>query len=191
MITKEEDSRRLLMDLHLSEYQTLTARATNYIIMGGIVWPLMISFVGFLGAMWEHLSPSQSAQYGFFMIGWCSALGVQMALILWTFLACEQYKLVRYIEKDLRTRICQLVGSDGFWLFQKRPARRSRIARWFELMTEAWVMTGIIAVALFRLAMTHGFSLLDWIGLSLNLIIFSVLLFWGIRAAKIRQQWES
>ena len=91
MTMTEKDSKRSQLDLHLAEYEALTTRATNYIVMGTIIWPLMVSFVGFLAVIWEHLAPNQSVEYGFFIVIWCGTLGTQLALILWTFLVCEQY----------------------------------------------------------------------------------------------------
>lgn len=191
-MAKEEDKdRRFLIDLHLAEYQTLADRATNYIVGGTIVWPLMVSFLGFLVTVWEHLTPDRSTEYGFFILVWCGALGIQLALILWTYLVCEQYKLVLYIEKELRPRICSLVQSDDFWLIERKLRKHTSVNKWFELMTEFWVFLGIVIIVLFRYSVLRGFTFLDWIGLSLNLIVFGTLLFWGATAAKTHQKWGS
>ena len=191
MTAIEKDSRRSQLDLHLAEYEALTTRATNYIVMGTIIWPLMVSFVGFLAVVWEHLTPDQSCEYGFFIVIWCGTLGIQLALILWTFLVCEQYKLVLYIEKELRPRVSNLVGDENFWLYERKLRKQPRINKWFELTTDFWIFIFILAVVIFRLITSHEFVYWDWIGLSLNLAVFGVLLFWGVTAARIHQKWES
>ena len=150
----------------------------------------MVSFISFLAAIWQHLTPTQSDEFGFLIVFWGGTLGIQLALILWTFLVCEQYKIVFYIEKKLWPHIRTLVRTSDFWLYEQQLRERKQLKKWLELQTELWVFIIILAVVLFRLWTSHRFVLWDWIGLTANAVLFGVLVFWAITAAKIRQKWE-
>lgn len=181
------DTSHLLVQAHLNEYQALTTRATYYIAMSTAIWPLIFVYLGLLGTAWQHLSSADSAKFGFPMIVWGGLLGVQIALWFWTFLVCEQYRTVLYIERDLRQLVEAVVGTPSFWLYE----RRTRRARWLELQTEFWVVVLILTGALLRALVFPRFTSLDWIGLAVNVLVLSVLVWMAVSAARIRHKWEA
>jgi hypothetical protein len=210
-----DESTKLLLDVHIAEYHALTTRATNYIVMGKAIWPLMLSFIGALIAIWEHLSPWQSDKYGFVILVWGGLLGIQLILILWTFLVYEQYRIVRYTEKELAPLVVKIIGTSDFWQYEKKiqawasinkktprsannrigkawkliGKTRKLIGDWFELQTEFWILAGLIVIILIRIWNNHYLTSWDGLGIAANLIIFSVLLYWAVIIARIHQQW--
>jgi len=185
-----DDTARFLLDVHLYEYQTLTTRATYYIVMGTSTWPLIISFIGFLATVWHNLPEQESSRYGFFLFWWIGALGAQLALIFWTFLVCEQYKTILYIETRLRPLVQDLVHTADFWLYEQKLRGRTRLKKWLELQTELWMFVAILAIALYRVLWFHRFDLFDWVGLAMNLVVLVPLSLLARSAAKIRHGWE-
>ncbi len=185
-----DDTERLLLDVHLYEYQTLTTRATYYIVMGTSTWPLIISFIGFLATVSHNLPEQESSRYGFFLFWWTGSLGAQLALIFWTFLVCEQYKTILYIETRLRPLVQNLVRTPDFWLYEQKLRDRTRLKKWLELQTELWMLAAILAVALYRVLWFHRFDLFDWVGLAMNLVVLVPLSLLARSAAMIRQNWE-
>jgi hypothetical protein len=181
------DGSELLLEVHLHEYEALTNRATYYIAMSTAIWPLIFIYLGLLGTAWQHLSPADSAKFGFPLIAWGGSLGIQIALAFWTFLVCEQYKTVLYLERDLRPLVQPLLSTPDFWLYE----RRKRQPRWFELLTEFWIVVLILTVVVLRAFVFPGFTALDWIGLALNVFVLSVLIWMAVAAAQIRHGWEA
>jgi hypothetical protein len=206
MSESDERIAKLLIDVHLAEYQALMARATNYIAMGAATWPLGVSLLGFfmafLALLWQHLTEAQVQEYSFFIVGWLSVFAIQLVLIFWTFLVREQYKTVLYIETRLRPLVQDLVQTPNYWLYEKKlqeltmsPKTMSHkclreLHRWLELQTEFWVFTLFSAVIVYRIYTAHHFASWDWIGVTGNAVAFVVLAYWAAAVAKLRQQWE-
>ena len=180
---------KLLLDVHLNEYQALTTRATYYVVMSTAIWPLIFLYLGLLATAWQHL-PAESAKFGFPLMVWGGGLGVQLALVIWTFLVCEQYKMTLYVERDLRPLVKDLVGTPSFWLYEQKLRGRTPLLKWLELQKELWILILMLIAVLLRILVFHGFGLLDWIGLALNVVILVALVLMAVSAAKIRHQWE-
>ncbi|MHB1021391.1 MAG: hypothetical protein ACYC46_14580 [Acidobacteriaceae bacterium] len=191
MSKAEQANSELLLQVYLAEYQALTTRTTNYIVMSTVIWPLIVSFIGFLATAWYHLTQVQSEKFGFLIVFWGGTLAVQLALMLWTFLVCEQYKTTFYIEKRLWPLVRDLVNTPNFWLYEQEHRAQTPLKKWFELQTELWVFIIILAVTFLRIQTFHYFGFYDWIGLAVNIVIFGVLLFWAVSAARIRQKWQA
>ncbi|MGP8252336.1 MAG: hypothetical protein ACLQHF_09895 [Terracidiphilus sp.] len=189
--TTLDTSNRFLLDAHLNEYQALTTRATYYVVMSTAIWPLIFLYLTFLVTVWQTLSKAESADYGVPLMVWGGGLGVQVALLIWTFLVCEQYKIVLYVEKDLRLRVQNLMPTPDFWLYEQKLRPRTRPLRWLELQTELWVFVGILVAVVLRIWISHGFAALDRIGLTLNLVALVALVLMAVSAAKIRHKWEA
>jgi hypothetical protein len=185
------DTSESLLHVHLNEYQALTTRATYYVVMSTAIWPLIFLYLGFLATIWQKLSPAESADYGVPLMVWGAWLGVQVALLIWTFLVCEQYKTVLYVEKTLRPLVRALVRTPDFWLYEQKLRGRAWLLRWLELQTELWVFVGILVAVALRIWKDHGFAPLDWIGLVLNLVVLVALVLMAVSAAKIRHKWET
>jgi hypothetical protein len=181
---------RFLLDIHLNEYQALMTRSTYYVVMSTAIWPLIFLYLGLLATAWQHLP---AKEYGFPLIVWAGGFGVQLALWFWTFLVCEQYKTVLYIERNLRPLVQALVGTPTFWQYEPflKQQRRTPLSRWLELQTEFWVVISIITAVLVRILMSHHFTLWDWIGLAVNVVVLAILILLAVSAAKTRHQWES
>jgi hypothetical protein len=181
---------KLLLDVHLNEYQALTTRATYYVVMSTAIWPLIFLYLGLLATAWQHLPEAESTKFGFPLMVWGGGLGVQLALVIWTFLVCEQYKMTLYVEVVLRPLVQGLVGTPGFWKYEQKLRGRTPLLRWLELQTELWVFALMSAAVLLRILLFHGMALLDWIGLALNMVVLVALVLMAVSAAKIRHQWE-
>jgi hypothetical protein len=181
---------KLLLDVHLNEYQALTTRATYYVVMSTAIWPLIFLYLGLLATAWQHLLAPDSDKFGFPLMVWGGGLGVQLALVIWTFLVCEQYKMTLYVERDLRPFVQDIVGTSSFWLYERKLRGRTPLVKWLELQTELWVFVFIMAAVLLRVLIFHKFTPSDWIGLALNLVVLVVLVLMAVSAAKTRHKWE-
>jgi len=186
-----KETSKFLLEIHLIEYQALTTRATYYIVMSTALWPLIFLYLTFLATVWQHLHETDLAKYGVPLMVWGAGLGVQIALVIWTFLVCEQYKTVLYVEKQLRPLVQDLVGTPDFWLYEQKLHGRTPLVRWLELGTEVWLLVLILAAVVLRAWLPPAFTRLDWIGLVLNSVVFMVLVLMAVSAAKIRHKWET
>lgn len=183
-----------LLQVHLNEYQALMTRATYYVVMSTAIWPLIFLYLSLLMTAWHRFSEQGNAvEYGFPLIAWGGGFGVQLALWFWTFLVCEQYKTVLYIERPLRRRIEALVGTPEFWQYEPflKQQRQAPVAKWLELQTEFWVVVSIVAVVVARVLISHHFTFWDWMGLTLNLVVLVIITSLAVVAAKTRHKWES
>lgn len=185
------DPSQLLLQVHLYEYQALTTRATYYVVMSTAIWPLIFFYLGFLTTIWQRMSGEQSTEYAFPLMVWGGGIGAQLALTIWTFLVCEQYKMVLYVERELRPLVHDLVRTPDFWLYEQKLRGRTPLLKWLELQTELWVFILMVAAVVIRILTSHQFSEWDWIGLTLNLVVLVALILLAISAGKIRHKWES
>jgi uncharacterized membrane protein len=182
-----------VLDVHLNEYQALTTRATYYIVLNSAVWPLMFALFGLLVTSLAYFTADNRREYAFPILVWAGGFGAQLALVIWTFLVSEQYKIVLYIEKYLRPLVRDQVGTSDFWLYEAllRKRRRGWPSRWLELQTELTVLVLLLAVISARVLVFRKFTPVDWAGLAANIVILVILCMQAATAARIRHQWEA
>lgn len=101
---------RAILDLHLAEYQALTARCTAWMSWQIGMWPLVVLFLALMFQA-HGIIPIPT-------LVWLSLLGVQIILFTYAHMMYEQFMAVRYIEVDLRARVAELVPRHPFWGYE-------------------------------------------------------------------------
>src|SRR5208282_5722960 len=91
-----------LLNIHLSEYQALTNKATYFIVISAGLWPVIGLYLTVVATLWSHFAGNP---YGLSGVIWLSAVVVQVTLFVWTNLLWDQYTIVLYIETRLRPLI--------------------------------------------------------------------------------------
>ncbi len=98
------------LETHLAEYSALSNRLTYWITLQYATYAIAAGALGFVASGWGRIDDR--------MLAW--ACGLIIILILWALAQTnfEIFTYVVYIEKQLRPRVEQLLGSDLFWGFE-------------------------------------------------------------------------
>ena len=111
---------KLVLDVCLAEYSTLTARCTSYMAASFAPLPLLVAYIALI---------SIEEQGGIAFKYWWILLGIVIAVDLFQFCNYEQCSCVWYMESVLKPRIVRLVGDEHVleyeqWLLRDRKAEK-------------------------------------------------------------------
>ena len=182
-----------LVQIHTSEYQALTTRATYFISIMASISPVCVVYLGLAAQAVKspNMSFTQSVAYLLASRDWVRAAFVwgnfavlQVMVIVYTDLMLEVYGITLYLETRLKPLLW--VGSD-FWLYEKFQAQKQK-----KLSTHGeWVVTAFDACALFGISLALGrFVYADWIGLLVNVGLWAALCLITRKVVETRHEWE-
>jgi hypothetical protein len=106
----DQTTSQLLVNLHIAEYQALTARNTNWITLQFALWSILGIYVAVLSQAFASI-PRE-------LVIWGSAIVVQMIGIALNFAGYEQYNTIKYIEENLRAQLECMIGKAQFWGYE-------------------------------------------------------------------------
>ena len=102
------------------------ARLTNMITVQASLWPVLAVFLAIAGQIWKDFQYHR-------LLAWGSVLVVQLIVVLWFQWQREIFRVVRYIEQDIRPEIAQFVKGRPFWNYERYLAScRGRGLIWWE-----------------------------------------------------------
>lgn len=166
------------LQVHLTEYQSLTSRCNYWISIQFALLPLFLAVVGIVAEMWKS-----ALNRGLLL--WGGMLVIQVITLIWVQLGLEIYNAVLYMECELRP----LVGrpssaAQHLWGYEAFLARqRSRAPRWEEFGMVVGNLIAIALIAAFRLPLSGR----DWLGLGVNIVflVSNVVLSWQLISTRL------
>ncbi len=146
----------LELSAHLAEYAALTNRCTYWIAMQYAVWPVMGALLAFAASLWSTVDHS--------VLIWTSIAAILMLLLGWNSSLREIYNAVRYMERELRPAIQEIIGQHLVWRYETYNAlQRGAFPVWWEYATPAAFFVALIALTVLR-----SFVQVDAVGLAAN-----------------------
>lgn len=147
-----------LIQLHIAEYQTLTTRNTYWITLQYALWPLLLLILGFLAQVRNTFSPQAFV--------WSAAFAINIIVLAHYSALYEQYNNIRYIERELRPLLEDLVGKHPFWKYEPYVNdHRGLHPVWWECSP---TLLSFGALVLAWSVRVHCWSTGDYFGLILN-----------------------
>ena len=157
-----------LLTAHLAEYSALTTRCTYWIALQYGLWPLVGIFLALVTQVWSAFNHS--------LLVWGSAFIVQMIMLAYIQTLREIYNAVRYIEREVRPAVQNLVGEESIWRYESyyatQPMRRG--------LPSEYAFPALLLVALITVFLARPLKDVDVIGGTSNLF------FWGVIAWQTR-----
>jgi hypothetical protein len=110
----DTDQKKLVLDCHLAEYETLTSRITNWLTLQFATYAIAAAYLGFVIQAWRSVDSAT--------LVWASTLVLQ--LLAWAMLqiSWEVFACAVYIKKQLKPKIRSLVRDDSFWAYEHHMA---------------------------------------------------------------------
>jgi hypothetical protein len=173
-----------LLDLHIAEYNALTARNTQWSVIQSNIWVLFIIALTLIATFWaSHPDYPRSAISTAGLI----AEGVLIGLC---FATMEIYRNVYYLEHELRRSVERLLQRKGVWQYEQFLFKRSGRKPWWSDAAGAGLGFGVLVSVIFTLfRYTHG-----WIGVTIGIVVncggFAVLVFQTCNLVKQRKKFE-
>ena len=187
-----EDHSKLQLELHISEYQAVTNKATYYALLSSAVWPAIGLYLTVIAALWNQIV---ARKYGPPSVVWVSGVVVQGALMAWAGMTSEQYAMVLYVERHLRPLVKEVVQTPLFWLYEPfNSARRARTGTylWWEMSVPCTMAVALLVAASYRaLHLRERTYLLDVGGFLTNLAMLLVLFRTCWSVVETRRAWET
>lgn len=175
-----------LINLHIAEYNALTTRTTYFINIQFILLTALPAWIIVIVNIWDS-----KLEYIYI---WGLLLGVQLIGIINAFVTLEYYKIVTYLESDLKPEIIKLIKNKSFWSYEsflikeRGKKNRKNWSLFFEFL--AVIFSGVIIIAIF-IYRIHEWILGDYIGLFLNIIFLIIQFILTNQSKKLRlQNWH-
>lgn len=186
-----DDPKSQLLNIHLSEYQVLTNKATYFIVISAALWPVIGLYLTVVATLWSRFAGNP---YWLSGVIWLSAVVVQVTLFVWTNLLWDQFTIVLYIETRLRPLIRGLAPGRCFWLYEPFLTQRRKSSSLQSAMWETSVAWGMIAAivlaAVVRAFHFRDLTVLDYLGFITNAALVPFL-YWRCHVVgEIRREWE-
>ena len=185
-----------LIQLHTAEYSALTTRATYLITLATSIFPLMGIYLALIAQLCKPEGIALRFAYQGLLrlpiqrslMFWGNLFVLGMMLRLWSQFLVEQYKIVLYIEKDLRTMVQESVASPSFWGYETalRKGRGGTLSTWWECSPSCGVGIAIVTVCAALWPLTRW----DALGLAVDLALWVSLIFSSREAQTTRRAWE-
>jgi hypothetical protein len=202
-LPKASELRQLLTQLHSVEYQALTTRATYFITLMAGVFPLIGIYLALVIQLWRPSGISLSVAFDSLLqyqgrracLLWGNLLVLQVMLFWWGQFLVEQYKIVLYVETDLRAKLRDLVQDRRFWGYEGflMRGRNEFFATWWERCAVVGAGLGIATACIVLVAWPHSTWSKRWdsIGVGLNCFLWSRLYSLSREASLIRRKWQT
>jgi len=170
------------IDLHIAEYNALTSRATYFINIQFVLLTALIAWVIVIGNIWNT-----KIEY---LLNWGLLIGAQIIGIVNANMEWETYSIVRYIERDLKPRICNLLSKDTFWDYESyliiQRGQKFNSA-WSIFTGYFWILLAIATIICTIIYRFHNWLIWDWVGVVLNLLLFIVMTVRTDQTVKLRR----
>ncbi|SRR6266566_1665782 len=174
--------RNLLIQLHTTEYMALTTRATYLIAIMAAVWTLAVIYLGLVGQL------ASAQKLSRFKLYWGSGIVLQLVVVVWAQLLLEQYRLVLYVEENLKPTARKIIGGDfPFWEYEKFETKERGAFPYWEILPPLGTFAAFVAVLI------HLWPLMgiDFGGVIANAGLLAWMTSVVLQAAKARRRWES
>jgi len=114
-----------LVQLHVAEYQALTARNTSWQTLQAGLGPLLLLFYALVAQVWQSQDHAT--------LVWVSVLVLEFVSLVFCQAALEGYNNVRYLETKLRPALVEVLGTNAFWMYERWiPWHRPGVVWWYE-----------------------------------------------------------
>ncbi|MGH9745154.1 MAG: hypothetical protein ACRD59_03455 [Candidatus Acidiferrales bacterium] len=164
------DGTQTLIQLHLSEYQALAARLTNWITLQYSLWAVLVFYVALIGQVWLTFPPPSR-----FVLVWGSVGIFEIVALFWCNSQMEVYRYVDYIERELRPCLEGQVGNQPFWKYEQYIDKTRGRFVWWEWMLPFVCLLALTTAILWR----RPWSCWDSWGLVITILVY-ILLFVGV-----------
>lgn len=187
-----------LIHLHTAEYTALTTRATYFITLATGIFPLMGIYLALVAQFCKPEGIPLRVAYQYLLrlpiqrsaMFWGNLFILGIMLRLWSQFLVEQYKIVLYIERDLRAMVQDSVASSLllFWGYEAalRKGRGGTLSTWWEYSVSCGVGITILIVCATLWPLTRW----DALGLAVDLGLWVSLIFSAREAQTTRRAWE-
>lgn len=195
--------RQILTQLHSVEYQALTTRATSFITLMAGVFPLMGIYLALVLQLWRPSGISLWAAFDSLLqypgrracLLWGNLIVLQVMLFWWGQFLIEQYKIVLYIETDLRGKLWGVVQDRPFWGYETflMRGRHEFFATWWERCAVVGAGFGIAIVVGTLCVWPHSTWARWWdsVGVGLNCLFWTRLYSLSREASITRRKWQT
>lgn len=164
-----------LIQLHIAEYQALTTRNTYWMTMQFALFPMLLLFMALVAQLWNSLDHA--------VLLWGSALVAQLIVVVWYQAGWEQYNNVRYMERELRPSITNLLRENEFWKYELYlRQQRSRILVWWEYPASFSSFVVLLVIAQLR----RPWLALDYYAFAINALMFIFIVWLNINLVRTR-----
>jgi hypothetical protein len=158
------------IELHIAEYNALTARCTYYTNIQKIILTAGMTLVAGLIASWK-VEPEYN-----YIFRWGILCVLQIFGIISIRLFSDEYNLIYYIESNLRPKIMELIGEEiaSFWNYQAFNAKtRSKLYKRVERLAAGYleVILALFFILFIAVAEQPLWGINDSIGLVISILI--------------------
>src|SRR5450755_4561139 len=171
-------------------------RATYLITLATSIFPLMGIYLALIAQLCKPEGIAMQIAYQYLLrlpiqrslMFWGNLFVLGMMLRLWSQFLVEQYKIVLYIERDLRTMVQDSVASPLFWGYEAalRKGRGGTLSTWWEYSVSCGVGVTIVSVCAALWPLTRW----DALGLAVDAGLWVSLIFSAREAQTTRRAWE-
>lgn len=172
----------VLIQLHIAEYQALTSRVSNWLVLQAGLLSLVPIYLALAVQVWSSNVIVQE------VVVWLTVIGLFHVGLVWAQTLIEHYTAVRYVECYLRPLIKKIVTTDLFWGYEPHLiSNRPVPAVTWEYSIPFVGLTVLVATFLVRVS--QGISAWDIAGviITFGLMIRLARLSW--KAGQIRREW--
>ncbi len=178
-MSDQNELNKLLVQLHIAEYQALTNRNTNWSTIQLYIFSLIVAFITFMVLVWNKETMLQT------FVLWGGCIIVQLCLLQLYFVGHEIYRNVYYIEGELRRNVSALVRDLHVWRYEQFLVTRSgKKPIWTDITPT------ILFLAAFGIAISLRHQCWDVLGVLFNLPFAVILIFQTIEMVKLRRRFE-
>lgn len=165
------------IDLHISEYNSLTTRQTYYMNMQIVLLTVGVAWGVVIASIWN-----KNFECGLI---WSLILGWQLVDFIYAYCFYDSYLIVAYLESELKPKIIKIIKTSNFWEYETFLSKKRGKAQMFFEFSNVFIMLLIIIIGIyFRF---YGWISWDWIGLIINIIIWIFIARLTMLAMKIRK----
>ncbi len=120
---RDADLIGVLAQIHAAEYQTLTARSTNWIAIQIALWPV----IGGLLALLAEASDKVPHR----LLAWGGTIVVLLAMLVYHSASFEQYNNICFIEQVIKPALRVHVGNAPFWNYEPWLQHHRGLSPWW------------------------------------------------------------
>lgn len=187
--------RELLLQAHIAEFETITARNTHWLTLQYALLPILGAAFAVLAQMWNQFDqdPAISTQAHRIII-WLAIVFVNVTIIAHTEVGWESYNNVVYLENCLREEIVALVpGSDparvGKVLGYEKYLRdqRGKGPKWWEV-PGFFVSSGLLIGGVALFGVLYPWTPVEWVAVPVNAVLSVMVLKVTIKMIRKRRE---